>query len=531
MNGYATINDLGDVNAQLRAFKDSDERRDAFVQDLVKRYSDLQIAHRALVHDFENEKQSRRTWQERFEVVERTTNILQGNVNNNCFALALIDGDGAIFQDALLQSANEGGSDAAHKLHTEIKNHLQSIYAASSSWAVCVQIFINLEGLAKKLYSCGIVKSVTDMYAFARAFSLNQPLFNIVDVGSGKERADHKIKEMLRLFIANQQCKHVILGGISHDNGYLPGLDQWRYDQATYSRISLLETTPSEPGFLALNFRTMRCPSLFRSEHLPAKPMNIALPVQTSMQPPIQPPIQPPKSQTLATQSPLMSTPQRQMPPILPTPPVSSGVPLVPRTPDPAPTLHPLLNNGRSKSVSSTQSNGSITPAQSAATPSPSESTWATIGNKGKTTSSYSIAPTPRRDRPFILLNAFDQRLDVPISKARASFEGLDMRIKRSGKVCNNYHIIGKCNEYGCEYDHGVRLGEGERTALRIKARQKSCPDLLDCRDPHCIYGHQCVWGSSCAYGEDCFFHATHKMDRTPVMRLFENDEIQLIQA
>ena len=27
-----------------------------------------------------------------------------------------------------------------------------------------------------------------------RAFSLNQPLFSFVDVGSGKERADHKIK-------------------------------------------------------------------------------------------------------------------------------------------------------------------------------------------------------------------------------------------------------------------------------------------------------------------------------------------------
>jgi hypothetical protein len=32
------------------------------------------------------------------------------------------------------------------------------------------------------------------MAPFARAFSLNKSLFSFIDVGSGKERADHKVR-------------------------------------------------------------------------------------------------------------------------------------------------------------------------------------------------------------------------------------------------------------------------------------------------------------------------------------------------
>lgn len=73
-----------------------------------------------------------------------------------------------------------------------------------------VQVYSNLDGLARKLYSVGIIKSVTDLHEFSRSFSLNQPLFSFVDVGSGKERADHKIRgKLLWLYyygIATSHC-------------------------------------------------------------------------------------------------------------------------------------------------------------------------------------------------------------------------------------------------------------------------------------------------------------------------------------
>lgn len=66
--------------------------------------------------------------------------------NSKNFVVALIDGDGAIFQDwrrslALVESRTEtdfltvyqmgrgeGGAEAAHQLHTELQKHLKDIY-------------------------------------------------------------------------------------------------------------------------------------------------------------------------------------------------------------------------------------------------------------------------------------------------------------------------------------------------------------------------------------------------------------------
>lgn len=59
-----------------------------------------------------------------------------------------------------------------------------------------VQIYCNFEDLSRKLASVGILNNSGELHEFARAFSLNQPLFSFIDVGRGKERADHKIKGM-----------------------------------------------------------------------------------------------------------------------------------------------------------------------------------------------------------------------------------------------------------------------------------------------------------------------------------------------
>lgn len=119
--------------------------------------------------------------------------------------LALIDGDGAIFQDQLLRGVIHGGSEAGHLLHSEIKRHIQERHEGSGHWAIMVQIYANFEGLARKLVSIGMLRTTGEFDAFAKSFNLSQPLFNLVDVGSGKERADHKIKGNSRL---QRQHKH-----------------------------------------------------------------------------------------------------------------------------------------------------------------------------------------------------------------------------------------------------------------------------------------------------------------------------------
>lgn len=158
---------------------------------------------------------------------------------------------------------------------------------------------LQMEGLSHKLRAVGVLRNPNEMAPFARAFSLHQPLFNFIDVGSGKERADYKIRgmccimsyvrprwlhrtkysrvliamnaETLRLFITNMQCKHVLFGGC-HDDGYLPALDPYKRDPKAASRISLLETLPIQPGFAQLGYKVVSFPSIFRSEPLPDRP-------------------------------------------------------------------------------------------------------------------------------------------------------------------------------------------------------------------------------------------------------------------
>lgn len=60
-------------------------------------------------------------------------------------------------------------------------------------------IYLSLDKLAQKLASVGMLSRPQDLRIFAQAFSVNQPLFSIIDVGHGKERADHKIKGIVSI--------------------------------------------------------------------------------------------------------------------------------------------------------------------------------------------------------------------------------------------------------------------------------------------------------------------------------------------
>lgn len=101
-----------------------------------------------------------------------------------------------------------------------------------------------------------MVSNPNEVFAFGRAFGLAQPLFSFIDVGAGKERADHKIRETLRLYLPNAQCKHVFFGP-THDNGYVTVLEEYKRDYA--SRLTLIETRPAEPGFRGLGLKSKYC--------------------------------------------------------------------------------------------------------------------------------------------------------------------------------------------------------------------------------------------------------------------------------
>ena len=69
-----------------------------------------------------------------------------------------------------------------------------------------VQIYLSLDKLAIKLQQVGLLRHSQELRTFAQRFSVNQSLFSIIDVGQGKERADHKIKGVVRK-LERRSCK------------------------------------------------------------------------------------------------------------------------------------------------------------------------------------------------------------------------------------------------------------------------------------------------------------------------------------
>lgn len=105
-----------------------------------------------------------------------------------------MDGDGDVFADRFLSRGYEGGSEAAHAFNREIQHALRSEIPELENISIYVQIYANVSGLARTLVRNGVIGSPADLYGFISGFNFSQTFFNFIDVGYGKERADHKIK-------------------------------------------------------------------------------------------------------------------------------------------------------------------------------------------------------------------------------------------------------------------------------------------------------------------------------------------------
>ncbi|KAF9242910.1 hypothetical protein BU15DRAFT_72565 [Melanogaster broomeanus] len=139
--------------------------------------------------------------------------------DENPLFLCLIDGDGNIFSQELLTAGHAGGRHAAMLLTKGLTDYMVETDAESSSRGqVWLTIYCNKSGLMETLVNNDIC-TAGEFEAFVLGFNQSSPLFSVVDVGSGKEAADAKIKECLRIFTRFPQTSRVFFGG-GHDNGY-----------------------------------------------------------------------------------------------------------------------------------------------------------------------------------------------------------------------------------------------------------------------------------------------------------------------
>lgn len=276
-------------------------------------------------------------------------------------------------------------------------------------------------------------------------------------------------------------CKHIVLGGISHDNGYLPMLEPLKRDSKISSRISLLETYPAQPAYQSLGFRMFQCPEIFRTEQLP---------------------------QRYEQQ---MTLPQRSIPPPAPMPAVQAPAVLPAIAP---PTV------AISTPPSAPATVASPSPAASA------DSSWATVSKKPGNVQGINLASKKAPQPKFMLFNRHDERLDPELPKVDYNAQQRMFDRINTKKVCNAYHLNGNCDkpsEY-CDYQHEPKMSGGELLALKHHARRRCCPLRTECFDMDCVFGHVCPYGADCHF-DNCYFHDVHHIEKKPAYKILEGGE------
>ena len=186
----------------------------------VGRFDELSNGQRELLSQAEHEASA---WKDAYssreiELVELRKELAQLKLAKvestaaNPLLLCLIDGDGCIFNESLLSQGLEGGREAASQLRMHIAGH------HLDNADILVHVFFNREGLGKTVKSYLNVQPAT-FNAFISGFNTASPLMSMLDVGAGKEAADSKIRELMRIFVRYPNVKRIYFGG-GHDNGY-----------------------------------------------------------------------------------------------------------------------------------------------------------------------------------------------------------------------------------------------------------------------------------------------------------------------
>jgi hypothetical protein len=106
--------------------------------------------------------------------------------NRNAFVVVLLDGDGMIFDDYLIQKGEKGGKEAANLIWAAVNEFVARQLPHLSSPKIVARVYANVKGLSDTLCKSGIIDNPGIFEAFTKGFN-DKLLFDFVDVGSGKK--------------------------------------------------------------------------------------------------------------------------------------------------------------------------------------------------------------------------------------------------------------------------------------------------------------------------------------------------------
>jgi hypothetical protein len=394
-------------------------------------------------------------------------------------------------------------------LYAAVQNYIEhEVNGIPPRSRIVCRIYANVRGLAEVLVRTGAIQEISDFEDFVRGFTRGKILFDFIDVGAGKDRADEKIigmstqqcyrghsnqqSETFKLFSQDLHCRRVFLG-CSHDNGYARTLEQCSDNPELLDKVVLLEGVPFEKELVPLPYSTKKFPGLFRES-------KINLWSAANM-------FNPPQSSTPMHSSPKTYNMLSGLPSRFPAP---------AQSPSPSPVDSPLLTRATSMKLSRTPSSSTLAsdsfPALKPAAP-VVMGTWAAKAAAPAPFAPVSPDYKPANREELIARNRAGQRVDPPCK----DYDKTEVDRVKKIKMCNVHFLRKECPfDTNCTHLHAYKPTKEELSTLRLVARMAPCQNGSGCQDIKCIYGHRCpappsksshVKGTkSCIFGEACKF-------------------------
>ncbi|MCJ1372024.1 hypothetical protein MMC20_003245 [Loxospora ochrophaea] len=434
-----------DIRNYYEKLRGAEHAKNELIEELLDRYERLNRDFTQKKLDHERETSFNREVQLRELQLKDELRQIKATRDRDAFVLVLIDGDGMIFDDRFIHRGEVGGKEAAGILWGTVRDYVdKNVPDLSSDYKIVTRVYANLKGLGEVCNRSGILEKPSIIEDFARGFTSSKQLFDFVDVGYGKDRADDKLSELFKLHLYNCHCRQIIFG-CSHDNGYARLLEEIA-DEPISDRVKLLEGVPFERELATLKskYQTTKFESLFRTSKI--NPYQQTYQVPAHQQVPLQQNTPPSQVPMAPAQGGLYQSPYQP------------GITRTPSMPITNPSMNPTAVSWANAALK--------TPTQVASpppTPQPSSATYA----------------IPR--------NRYGQRVDPP-----SQYDKVDVTRVKKLHMCNVHFLRGDC-PYGdeCTHDHFYRANKNEIATLRYIARMTPCRFGTECDDAKCIYGHR----------------------------------------
>ncbi|KAH8846340.1 hypothetical protein MCOR27_002193 [Pyricularia oryzae] len=467
--------EISRAGAQLRNYQQDDT-----LSQILERYGALIEDYKRLKSDYEEERDAR----------ERYKQMAKGQ-DRNPFVLVLIDGDGYVFNDNLVDKSNpDAGRNAAHLLHDRVQESLRR--KGLEHCAVMVRVYANVAGLSKVLAKAGLVgQEGRSLSPFVANFNKSYGLFDFVDAGPLKENADFKLRAMLKLHAENAQCKHIYFAAC-HDVGYISELTSFVGKRDLFTLIK----TPGinfHDEYTKLGLGVEELHGVFR-------PTPLSFPVPSTFARAASMPSSKTEASTLA-----------------------QGASKIVKTPSPDNNKNGnTINNNKPANGQGTFTKSAEAGAGAAVCQhhlagrcsfgqkcrnlhvsgsARTNAAWRDGPGQAKSPDHAKQASSPdefrnlpnKEDIPLghVAVNEMGFRLDpyLPPSSVQAA----EVIKSRASRVCNIFHLTGDCpkGQDECEYDHSP-LSEHLKKGVEYLSRTFFCHHGGSCRDPECIQGHIC---------------------------------------